>query len=1298
MPSPDDKAGLSPAAAGEPKKGTKLGLVSGVYIPVCLNIMSILMFLRFGLILGQVGFMGILGLLVTAYCVDLLTTLSLSAIASNGEVKGGGAYYLISRSLGPEFGGSIGILFFLAQALNTAMNIVGLIDCIRLNVGPSFPAGYWTGYGLQTAALLLCTGLCLLGSATFSKASNALLAILTLAVVSIPVSAVLKAPFRDETTGVVFTGFSLETLAANFLPHTESSSYNGLSTFRDLFGILFPATSGIFAGASMSGDLKDPSRAIPSGTLWAMLTTFIVYFVVVLSMAASTTHASFLANANVIPLTNLSPPIILAGECAVTLFSALMGIIGSAKLFQALAKDKLLPGLAVFGKGTKKADEPILAIFLTYAIAQVALLADLNQIATFISMGYQMTFFVMNLACFLLKIGSAPNFRPGFKLFNWQTALVGSLLSAGAMFFIDETYASIAICVLIFIFLLIHYLCPPKRWGDVSQNLIYHQVRKYLLRLKPEHIKFWRPHIILLINNPRRQARLIQFCNSMKKGSLYILGHVIVSDDFNSGVHEARLQQQAWTKYISEFSRIKAFVQLTMSPSITWGIRNLILSAGLGGMRPNIAVMGFYNMDDLRRSGSSFAIPEIPASPAAKMRRPQKAEDKAPMSKRRRGDTSARLLEGVLPTDAMRTEEMMSPTEYMIMLEDLALKYRLNVAVAHGFDKLESPRKDGLNTKKYVDLWPIQMSAEVSSDGKNVLTTNFDTYTLILQLGHILQSVRTWKRVYALRVMVFVEYESEVEEERARVNALLEKLRIDAEVLVFWLASGHLNTYELIVNGHTNDIDTEIVVSDALKDEEWWETLQGFRGQAEQMSASQEMNQINQIIGSAGGRVELQGEGDFDRRRSSVAELANVLKKPDITTLSRLGVNPGIHTHHLADEVFQEEPSDEEWSTESELSDTEDGFEFGGSQFSILGQGDVSLSIPELVESYKQDSHADEPEAGSSYSTQGVSLSFNDLPCRAQHLILNELMRQHSKETAVLMSTLPIPSEGTCLDESESIQYLSDIEVLCNELPPTLMILSNNMTVTTVDQVISQLCQICHQDTALSTGFCWRCEHMWDSLLTGSSTFVPRPTKAPEPNVPPVASSSSSSSTARRHGRASSWTSCVSTVASQYNEDFDPGLPSPTLPDTQHYSAARPSLMVEPLRVNSPPSSGSETDDKPAHRPPSVGQEREGPRCAIRRGYAPGLLQQRSLARTPEAFDPELLAPAARSLLPSWLKRKPSLRRRSESRMYENMSYYFDDSNFKKPVDIKVVEMRSAPPPDAERSARFVASGSSGWI
>ena len=337
-----------------------------------------------------------------------------------------------------------------------------------------------------------------------------------------------------------------------------------------------------------------------------------------------------------------------------------------------------------------------------------------------------MTFFVMNLACFLLKIGSAPNFRPGFKFFSWQTAFAGSVLSAAAMFFIDETYATTAVSLLVLLFLMIHYLSPPKHWGDVSQNLIYHQVRKYLLRLKPEHIKFWRPQIILLINNPRKQTCLIQFCNSMKKGALYILGHVIVTDDFSVGVAEAKLQQAAWTKYISEYSRIKAFVQLSMSPSLVWGVRNLILSAGLGGMRPNIAVMGFYNMEEYRRSHPAKQVPDLPQSPTATQQAPVSGyPDKSP--KRRRGDTSARLLEGALPTDIIKTEGMMTVTSYLTILEDLALRYRLNVAVGKGFETLETPRKDGANTKQYIDLWPIQMSAEISADGKSVMTTNFDT-------------------------------------------------------------------------------------------------------------------------------------------------------------------------------------------------------------------------------------------------------------------------------------------------------------------------------------------------------------------------------------------------------------------------------------------------------------------------------------------------------------------------------------------------------------------------------------------
>ncbi|KAI6785072.1 Vacuolar cation-chloride cotransporter 1 [Emericellopsis cladophorae] len=1067
---------------GEKKVRPKLGTVAGVYIPVCLSIMSILMFLRFGLILGRIGLVGIVGLLLVAYCIDFLTLFSLSAVASNGEVKGGG------------------IMLYLASVLSSAMNVVGLIDCIKLNIEPDFPEGYWVKYGLQT--------------------------------------------------GIHFTGLSLDTLADNFLPPVDRTAFNGVETFRELFGILFPATAGILAGASLSADLHDPNKSIPKGTLWATLTTLIVYCIVALSMASSVTHESLLANSNILSLINLAPWVIFAGECATTAFSALIGLKTSAGLLRALARDQLLPGMAFLDRGSRRRDDPIAALALTYAIAQLALLADLNQIATFISMGFQMTFFVMNLACFFLKIATAPNFRPSFKFFSWQTAFLGSIMSAFAMFFVDETYAALAICLLVALFLLIHYLCPPKRWGDVSQNLIYHQVRKYLLRLRPEHIKHWRPHIILLVNNPRKQTRLIKFCNSLKKGSLYILGHVIVTDDFSKGVDEARLQQQAWTNYISESSRIKAFVQLTMSPSFNWGVRNLILSSGLGGMRPNVAIIGFYNMQDLRRSGHHTYVPDIPTFVASQMKQTSKSGTRRPT--RRRGDTSSRILSGTLPTDVIRNEDMLSPNQYMTMLEDLALRYRLNVAVGFGFDTLEAPGTGESHSKKYVDLWPIQMSAEVTSDGQNILTTNFDTFP----------------------------------EETARVKQLLEKLRIEAKVMVFWLASGELNTYELIINGVSQDIDWDILVNDALKDAEWWDDLQNFRGRFDRMSDSWGQTHIAQIKESTSARPGVYNPHDdldpmgrhltsgdtgpmygtmstsqtlheMDEEPASAAttprvvafaaspsnerdqaikavrsmlplprqdededESRGLLRSKSMSPVrssedSKTAMPPRPAISRQSSGVrFSSRPVPETTMTTDgdavRLSFADSGSSaprterpsasrqssYGGSKLrkqqvpenKLAGEsqktiafadpiestpfvsrsaanspvqsrggslaqsrrnsetGDLNLNVSDILQSYR--SETGEQEGGSRYSTANLSLSFNDLPSRAQHLILNELMRRHSAETALLMSTLPIPADGTALDEKSTISYLSDVELLCNELPPTLMVLSNNMTVT----------------------------------------------------------------------------------------------------------------------------------------------------------------------------------------------------------------------------------------------------------
>jgi potassium/chloride transporter 9 len=737
------------------------------------------------------------------------------------------------------------------------------------------------------------------------------------------------------------------------------------------------------------------------------------------------------------------------------------------------------------------------------------------------------------------------------------------------MFFVDGISASGSICILLVLIILIHYTTPPKPWGSISEVLIYHQVRKYLLRLKTEHVKFWRPQILLLVNDPRRSYKLIQFCNSLKKGALFIIGHVIVTQNFGDSVPEARRQQAAWNKFI-DVSRIKAFVNVAISPSIEWGARNIFLSAGLGGMRPNIVVLGFYNLQQFR---SEQPLVDIPSPPP---------ERKAGSLRRRRRSRSQ--VQGELPTDTCNIEKRTDIQSYVMVLEDMILKLRTNVAIAIGFADLELPNtKDG--TKKYIDLWPVQMSADLTSEAdgepRNVTTTNFDTYTLILQLGCILNTVPSWKRSYKLRVGVFVEYESDVEEERSRVSSLLENLRIKAEVMVFWFACGTIKSYSYIVNGEDVDEETQENVNKILEDELWWRELLRLRGK----TRSGDVSAIDAL--SLSDDVPWPSSSFPNRRESAIVRLEGLRrilthprKRSSYGNLSSLGVSLSMRTSRIDDDMLSRHASH---PSDSEHSDTDDGDEDTddndeGDDDEDQDKSEVSQSTrirepsskkssrasskkssrkskktssrgkstspgpqlqfeddilpdedagrdrgrsPALPDSAPQSprhrvevgglSHesravssnftsepvpptkvaadedagpsimfADDPHprqqkaddtipaarpsiyqrprddsAAPQFSAQGfptaasIPLSFNDLPSRAQHLILNEIISQNSDDTAVVFTTLPAPFDGTYRSETDSLGYISDLEVLAGGLPPTLLVHSNSMTVTT---------------------------------------------------------------------------------------------------------------------------------------------------------------------------------------------------------------------------------------------------------
>jgi potassium/chloride transporter 9 len=750
-------------------------------------------------------------------------------------------------------------------------------------------------------------------------------------------------------------------------------------------------------------------------------------------------------------------------------------------------------------------------------------------------------------------------------------------------------------------------------------------------------VKFWRPQILLLVNDPRRQYKLIQFCNSLKKGGLFVLGHVIVTQNFGEAVAEARRQQQSWTRYI-DFSKIKAFVSVTISPAVEWGARNLVLGAGLGGMRPNIVMMGFYNLPELRHAQPYNHIPSPqPSRPSSKATN-HSTSRKAIQASAKGKQTGT--MQGMLPTDAMRPEDAIGIKSYVTIIEDLVLRMQANLAVAKGFQELEVPSatpstsKRALNlvgmadiefvepSKTYIDLWPIQMSAEIAAPGeepnrKNVLTTNFDTYTLILQLGCILHTVPSWKRTYKIRVCVFVEYESDVEEERERVTTLLRNLRIQAKVLVFWLASGDLKMYEVVVNGK-DDGDLDEIAKDidySLEDERWWQDIKKLR-QPVDMSASQELAQATDLLEaitqwpsatfqygrretrpkrfSALQRMLLKAKGratsgeirDSESLKSSNGDeddaddeamgseseaaisgsnfdeydLDVSSEENDGGRSSRLGISSrrakattsgersSFFTRKLdlrralwkgSQSSAKFNLADDERPTSGTVTPYKPHSDAAASDIAILRAGGTrsvassssrhstssrdrvvpaiddhsqpkftSKTLPRtavasdeapgpsimfvdtpspatakktdpMVEASPSASQPDTAQASplrvsatnspvpstnatnlppvSPYTSspasgfpaqQAIPLSFNDLPCRAQHLILNELMRQQSEDTAVVFTTLPSPMEGTCDSESESVKYISDLEVLCQGLPPILLVHSNSMTVT----------------------------------------------------------------------------------------------------------------------------------------------------------------------------------------------------------------------------------------------------------
>uniref|UniRef100_A0A3P8ZGF6 Solute carrier family 12 member 1 n=1 Tax=Esox lucius TaxID=8010 RepID=A0A3P8ZGF6_ESOLU len=608
----------------------RFGWIKGVLVRCMLNIWGVMLFIRLSWVFGQAGW-GLGIVVIVLSCVVTTTTgLSMSAICTNGVVRGGGAYYLISRSLGPEFGGSIGLIFAFANAVAVAMYVVGFAETVFDLLKVQSMCVYQTNdiriIGCITVVLLL--GISVAGMEWEAKAQIVLLIILLVAIVNVFVGTVIPATPEKRSKG--FFNYDAKVFMENFTPDFREEN------FFSVFAIFFPAATGILAGANISGDLKDPQAAIPKGTLLAIFITGITYLGVALCVSATVvrdatgninntiaagmnivcngsyaaacengwdfsscavTKCSFgsMNNFQVMTMVSGFGPLITAGTFSATLSSALASLVSAPKVFQALCQDNIYTALKFFAKGHGKNNEPIRGYVLTFIIAVAfILIANLNVIAPIISNFFLASYALINFSCFHASYAKSPGWRPAYKYYNMWLSLFGAVLCCAVMFVINWWAALITYAIEIFLYVYVTVKKPNVNWGSSTQAVTFVSAVNNALTLTgvEDHVKNFRPQCLVLTGAPKNRPALLDLAHCFTKNyGLCLTCEVFVGQktrtvtDLNAGMEK----NQMWLNK----KKRKAFYSAVVCDNFRQGAESLLQVSGLGRLRPNILMMGF---------------------------------------------------------------------------------------------------------------------------------------------------------------------------------------------------------------------------------------------------------------------------------------------------------------------------------------------------------------------------------------------------------------------------------------------------------------------------------------------------------------------------------------------------------------------------------------------------------------------------------------------------------------------------------------------------------------------------------
>lgn len=550
------RTGPSPA----PSTSGKLGTFYGVFTPSILTILGVVLFLRTGWVVANVGLLPALLIVVLAHVITLATAFSVSAIATNMQVGAGGAYYMISRSLGLEIGGAIGIPLFLAQTFSVTLYAYGLAESLRL---------FWPELPMRPVALITVLMVSLVAGRSAEvalKAQLPILAAIGLAIGSLLVGAVVRAGDTLPLLGTI----------------------DGGVPFWQVFAVFFPAVTGLMAGVSLSGELADPTRSIVRGTISAVLLGFLVYLMVPIALAAASTPLE-LAENNLVWFDIAAVPwLIIPGLIGAVLSSALGSILGAPRTLEALGNDRIVPPVS---QGVAH------AVSTVVAVAAVGL-GGLNAVAPVLTMFFLTTYGVVNLVAGLEALSGSPSYRPTIRV-PWLVSLAGAFGCVWVMWLVNPIAAIVAVVLEVAVYAALRRRALSASWGDLRYGALVSLTRALLLKLRrlPVDARNWRPHILVFAGDPHKRVDLLRFAAWLNQNRGILTVSALVIGDLET--HAPRIAEEArrLDEFLEEEGMI-AFAEAEVATDFEAGVLNICQANGIAGLTSNTIMFGWSEKRD----------------------------------------------------------------------------------------------------------------------------------------------------------------------------------------------------------------------------------------------------------------------------------------------------------------------------------------------------------------------------------------------------------------------------------------------------------------------------------------------------------------------------------------------------------------------------------------------------------------------------------------------------------------------------------------------------------------------------